>query len=119
MGNNIEDVLRVIEPSDKQYFLKVSKSDKFEDVNIYDPRYIPIYISGKINSRGIFEEPIHMAIAVNGVIRTVTRTSEFDSAIQYFEAILPEDALINGKNQIVFYPLLSHLIPYSDRSNGR
>ena len=76
----------------------------FADVDIDSEEFIPIYVSGKVLNRAITDEKVHLAVVVNGTVQAVTQTYvEASGMTPRFYAMLPEDALRMGRNEIDFY----------------
>ncbi len=71
----------------------------------YDPRgaTAPTHFTGWITGPGAGDPSLEIAIAVNGIVRAVTRP--FDRAEQSarFSAMVPESALVPGSNQVEFF----------------
>jgi hypothetical protein len=64
---------------------------------------VPCYIEGRIVARAELQEPVALAVAVNGVIRASTRTYRFDRFRNRFTAMVPESAYHEGQNDVQFY----------------
>lgn len=79
----------------------------FSNVDINDPLFAPCYISGSILSPATIDEPIHLAIGINGKIQAVTQTykEETTSNTRFF-AVIPEEALKPGENNVAFFEIL-------------
>lgn len=77
---------------------------RFDDVP-EDPYYAPSYVSGEILADSHrLPSPIHVAVAVNGVIRAVTRSYQEDGAARpRFYAIVPDSAFQRGRNDVSFH----------------
>ena len=74
------------------------------DPNFFvDPEsnYVPGLVAGTLSGENL-DEPIHLAIAVHGVFRVLTR-SYFIDGERKFSALLPEEALRPGKNRVEIY----------------
>lgn len=84
-----------------------NERSKFKNVDVNDPEFAPCYISGSIPSPSPIDKPVHMAIGVNGKIQAVTQTyREGTTRDALFYAIIPEEALKPGKNDIMFFEIL-------------
>ena len=68
---------------------------------------VPCYFEGKVALPRSIREPLELAVAVNGVIQAVTRTYEFGGLNDQFTAMVPEQALRVGENDIQFYTISS------------
>ena len=65
---------------------------------------VPVYLTGKVRGgAGTGEE---LAVAVNGVVAATTRTYE-DQGDERFAALVPEDSLRSGQNDVRVYALRS------------
>ena len=79
-------------------------------LNRSDTRYttdrddlVPCYYEGIVCSPFSDDKPVHIAVAVNGVIRAVTRTYRLDGVRNRWAAMVPENSLHQGENEIKFY----------------
>jgi hypothetical protein len=70
-----------------------------------DAGFLPLQIWGRWSGMSQDRLPRQLAIAVNGVIRTTTRTYEIAGYHDYFSALLPEDALSSGHNQVQVFDI--------------
>ena len=66
---------------------------------------VPCYFEGSIVSPRSIQEPVRIAVAVNGVIQAVTRTYEFETQRDHWAAMVPEQALRLGDNDVQFYAI--------------
>lgn len=71
---------------------------------------VPCYFEGRVVSPGPergspIQEPVPIAVAVNGIIQAVTRTYEFDGLRDQWTAMVPEQAFRVGENDIQFYAI--------------
>lgn len=93
----------------KRSFIEISFNEKplFSNVDVNDPVFAPCYISGSILLPSQIDEPIHIAIGINGKIQAVTQTykEETTSNARFF-AIIPEEALKSGENNVTFFEIL-------------
>ena len=64
---------------------------------------VPCYHEGWVVSSFDHSEPVCIAVAVNGVIRAVTRTYQLDGIRNRWAAMFPEQALNEGENDIRYY----------------
>ncbi|MEE8423304.1 MAG: sulfatase-like hydrolase/transferase, partial [Thermodesulfobacteriota bacterium] len=62
--------------------------------------FIPANIIGRVLQDMEIQEPINLAVAVNGIIRAVTRTFDNEGGEVKFSAIVPEIAFQEGKNEV-------------------
>ena len=63
----------------------------------------PCYFAGTIVSSSSADEPVVLAIAINGTIRAVTRTNQHPSSATRWSAMVPEWAFHAGQNDVRFY----------------
>ena len=68
---------------------------------------VPCYFDGRIASAGPSPEPVEIAVAVNGIIQAVTRTYKLDGYRNHFTAMVPEQALRLGENDVQFFAFSS------------
>ena len=73
--------------------------------------YVPLHLTGRLEYAGQDSGPGNLAVAVNGVIRAVSRTYDVDGFRNQFAAFLPPDALRDGENQVQVFLV--------DELNGR
>ena len=74
----------------------------FEDI---DPEsgLLPALLQGAIKGAGAGGEPLHLAIAVNGVVETTTKTTAWAGSDGYFITMIPERALGKGRHSVEFF----------------
>jgi hypothetical protein len=58
--------------------------------------FLPCYFSGRVKPRDATKQPVVLAIAINGVIRAVTRTYSDKKISDTWAAMVPETALQRG-----------------------
>ncbi len=99
--------------------VEVEEPSAFEDV---DPQgaYLPARISGYVEADKGSPRPYHLAVALNGVLRSVTRSYE-GRGKELFSAMLPESSFEEGFNQLDVFEILEGeagpvLAPISIRS---
>lgn len=106
-GNLVGKSIESLTVIDEHRFLvstTINQSKRFRHVNIENPRNFPALISGEVLGGAKHAKPMNIAIAINQVIRAVTKTfSENSGSKHEYYAVLPEDALIEGYNQIDLY----------------
>lgn len=77
---------------------------RFGDTLDDDPEsVVPCYFEGEVVSPAPGNEPVVLAVAVNGTIRAVTQTSRLKPIASHWSALLPESAFHSGKNDVQFY----------------
>jgi hypothetical protein len=64
---------------------------------------VPCYYEGRVLAAGPIQEPVQIAVAVNGAIRGVTRTYDFDERRDRWTVMVPEQAFRVGENDVKFY----------------
>ena len=103
VGQSTADLPR--EPT-ADFAIDFRQAGHYDNLNLRRRRALPCYFSGSIRSQGSVGEPVHLAISVNGQIRAVTQTyREPTRENPQFYAIIPEDALRHGKNDIDFFAI--------------
>jgi hypothetical protein len=87
----------------------------FADVDPDNQAFVPVFISGTIIDGIPDDEPVYLAIAINGIIEATTRTFREPSAgpIEFY-AMIAERALKKGRNEVSFF-----VIPTRDESEVR
>jgi hypothetical protein len=75
-------------------------SDNYLSFQRVDPAsgVVPALVHGQIDGEG--PPQLDLAIAVNGVVRAVTRTVVWRGTPRYFATLVPEDALHAGQNRL-------------------
>lgn len=68
-------------------------------------KLVPCYFEGSVVSPRSIQEPVRIAVAVNGIIHGVTRTYEFDRRREHWTAMVPEQAFRVGENDVQFYAI--------------
>jgi hypothetical protein len=70
------------------------------DYDNFDPKadLIPAYVHGTVD-RSASDEPVRIAIAVNGTIRAITESYALEGLMQ-FQAMIPPDSFTPGRNQV-------------------
>jgi hypothetical protein len=66
---------------------------------------VPAYIKGRVRSNRVIEAPFNLAVAINGTIRAVTRTFDYEGGETKFTAMVPETAFRGGKNHVEVFIL--------------
>lgn len=97
VGQSLADLDVQPERSDMQIF-----SDNFQSFRNVDPAtgVIPAMVHGRVAREGSSTAPVELAIAVNGVVRALTRTSAWKDSPSYFAVLLPESTLQAGSNRL-------------------
>lgn len=95
VGQNVEHLAIGDEPSVQ---VVLDSPGRYEDLE-RDAAIIPALITGHVPSSDDIDEPIHLAIAVNGTVHAVTRTY-VDRGDVKFTALLPEIAFQEGTNEV-------------------
>jgi hypothetical protein len=65
-----------------------------------DSDFVPAHVTGSLEAEAIPEDALDLAVAVNGVVRAVTRSFSHRGQTARFTAMLPEQAFGRGRNQI-------------------
>ncbi len=68
-----------------------------------DPALVPCYLVGTVAGVPDAALPVELAIAVNGTVRAVTRTYRLDGARDQWRAMIPEDSLRGGANDVEIF----------------
>jgi hypothetical protein len=63
----------------------------------------PAYVTGAVDARAVSQGPISIAVAVNGRIQAVTRSHRSLESKLEWQALLPEDAIGEGDNEVNLY----------------
>lgn len=91
--------LELTRPSDVA--LASSNFQAFERVVRSEPE-LPLYVTGVLDTRR--DEPVSLAIALNGVIVTTAESFQQDGAWA-FAAMLPDDGLRDGRNGVALFTI--------------
>lgn len=76
----------------------------FGNVDLQNSGFIPVRVSGSILNKALGDEPVHLAVEINGKIEATTRSfSERSSDLTEFYAIFSEQALRKGSNEVNFF----------------
>lgn len=69
---------------------------------VVDPEgpLVPARVKGRLHAAGATPRRVDLAVAVNGTIEAVTRSSAFEAGTARFSAMVPERALRRGANRI-------------------
>jgi hypothetical protein len=71
-----------------------------------DPQnLVPCYLEGRVLSATGFEQPIRIAVAINGTICAVTRTYLLDGIRDRWSVIVPEAAYHEGANDVQYFAI--------------
>jgi hypothetical protein len=65
-----------------------------------DSDFVPAHVTGSLEAEAIPEDALDLAVAVNGVVRAVTRSFSHRGHRARFTAMLPEQAFGRGRNEI-------------------
>jgi hypothetical protein len=65
-----------------------------------DSDFVPAHVTGSLEAEAIPEDTLDLAVAVNGVVRAVTRSFSHRGQMARFTAMLPEQAFGRGRNEI-------------------
>ncbi|MBI3863463.1 MAG: sulfatase-like hydrolase/transferase [Planctomycetia bacterium] len=84
---------------------------------------VPCAFEGRVTAPAVTENPVALAVAVNGTIRATTRTYRLDGFRDRFFVMFPESALHEGPNDVQFYSVSGsspdyRLTPCSVRKSG-
>lgn len=66
---------------------------------------VPCYFEGRVVVPHSIPEPIQIAVAINGIIRGVTRTYELNLRRENWAILVPEQAFRVGENDVQFYAI--------------
>jgi hypothetical protein len=112
MGNNLS------EAKSNQSGKKVNLNNPEGYLNVdLSSNYIPVFVSGKIYSPDQTTVQQKVGIGVNGIIRAVTKTFQLNNSYHAFGALIPEDSLVQGKNDIKIFLLTeteADLVPFAN-----
>ena len=98
VGTRLEDLrIRQSRPGDPLVSVEGRKS--FENVDLNDT-FLPCLVRGRIEPGGTLAKPVQLAISVNGVIRTTTRTSPVVDENRLFTALVEAAAFQDGSNRV-------------------
>ena len=86
---------------DQDARVELDSPDLFQSVDRRSD-VVPVYVTGKI--RGGTGSDEELAVAVNGVVAATTRSYE-DQGDERFAALVPEDSLRSGQNDVRVYAL--------------
>jgi hypothetical protein len=94
----------------------LTNRDHYMNVDL-SSNYLPILVSGSIYIPNGKHQQLNIGIGVNGTIRAVTKTFQMNNSYQAFGALVSEDSLVQGKNDIEIF-LLSEteisLLPFAN-----
>ncbi len=99
IGHRIDqlEVGRAVEGS-----IELDGPDGFANVDLSGPM-LPAHITGEFDSDTMTGD-VHLAVAVNGVVRAVTRSYRDDEKAR-FSAMIPPDSLIAGSNRLELFAI--------------
>ena len=80
----------------------VAGLERFADVDPSSP-VLPSYVWGEISANAADDLPDRVAIAVNGIVRSVTPTWAREGQTIRFGAMLPEDCFRAGRNEVSLF----------------
>lgn len=66
---------------------------------------VPCYFEGRVVVPHSVPEPVQIAVAINGIIRGMTRTYELNLRRENWAILVPEQAFRVGENDVQFYSL--------------
>lgn len=92
-------VSEVVGPGVSEVTASLDWPGLYEDVDPSGP-LVPARIRGTLRTPGAARAPLDLAVAVNGTIEAVTRSSAFEDGTARFSALVPEHALVRGRNRI-------------------
>jgi hypothetical protein len=84
---------------------------------------VPSFFEGRVLTREPSDPPTVVAIAVNGIIQSVTRTHRLDGFRDRFAAMVPESSFHPGKNDVQIFVVTGEdpdwqLVPCTARGAG-
>jgi hypothetical protein len=68
---------------------------------------IPVFVAGRIHSNSNEPKQLTLAVSVNGIFRATTMSVPLDSKTHNFDALIPEESLQVGKNDVQIFLLPS------------
>lgn len=82
-------------------------SDSLVDFRAVDPAsgFLPAIVHGYIEGYATERPSIPIAVALNGTVRAVTRTTRWSGADNYFAVLLPESAVQPGRNIVEVFEM--------------
>jgi hypothetical protein len=66
---------------------------------------VPCYHEGRILAPAQITEPVRIAVAVNGIIRGITRTYQLDGIRDHWMTLIPESAFKIGDNDVQYFSI--------------
>jgi hypothetical protein len=90
--------------SEVEFTVALADAWSFENVDLDEP-FLPAHIVGRLTARTPFDQPLNLAIAVNGKIRASTKTYSLPEEIDFssFSAMVSESSFVSGRNLIMVY----------------
>jgi len=90
--------------SEEEFSVGLADAWTFENVDLDEP-FIPAQIVGRLTALRPFDQPLNLAIAVNGKIQASTKTYSLPEEIDFssFSAMVSESAFVAGRNLIMVY----------------
>lgn len=103
VGRKVIEFPKIAE-SEESMTLRFNEHHKFVDVDLGNPMFIPVHVSGTILGGVSADETVYVAVEINGKIAATTRSfSEPSSDGIQFYAMLAEQVLIKGNNEVNFF----------------
>lgn len=99
IGKSVSDFSPSVEPN---FSLKLENGNAFNNIDT-NSNLVPVYLKGSLTGKAEPSNPVNLAVAVNGVIRSVTQTFEQPVHRMLFTAMVPETSFHSGKNIIKIY----------------
>ena len=100
LGRRVVELQQAIAPPGLLF--DADTTELFEDVRLGE-KPVPMLVSGRIVAPEHRQEPIDLALAVNGVVVSTTRTFSRPSAELSFMLIAPVGALKDGRNSLEIF----------------
>jgi len=94
--------------SESEILVKLDQERIYEHVDL-NSQFVPAQITGLAMMNETIKTPLHLAISVNGIIRSVTRTYPHKDTMHEWSTIVPESSFQTGKNNVEVF----HLVPES------
>jgi hypothetical protein len=114
-----KEVLKNEIKQEKGFEVLLQYSELYSNLKL-DASFIPANVMGRLLINKKFNQPLNLAVAVNGTIRAVTETYIESGEIR-FSALVPEKSFRQGANEVAIYlargPGISDLSRISVKAN--
>ena len=104
LGQQVDEIKEI---GKSGFMVEIDRAKSYEHVDP-DASFVPARISGVVMVSGVVENPLNLAVSVNGIMRAVTMSNPIKDGVHEWSAIVSESSFQPGENNINVFHLAKH-----------